>query len=251
MAPSVKQQIEPPADEWELSAGFLRKHLLEPFSKARRPIEEAKEIMRNDGVSEQLINQNMAWEKGAMERHYAKTIKLTTNPRTGLLWDLNTMSIGGMISEAERQNIIRVHNGREPPYYYVTNILRIWDDRANKSYLKANFLFEGILVGKRENVINAEAHRRINTSWTIGEEYTIPVEWNTTRDPYDKMNTGEEKSVASYNSYSAEGGNSPPIYTIPFSKEMAEKLISLGKDGAPPLAVKKLSTNRAYGIKSV
>src|SRR5215207_2990784 len=168
--PAAKTTVEQPTDEWELSVDFLRKHLLEPFSKARRPIDEAKEVMRNDGVSDQLINQSLAWEKGTMERHYAETIKLTVNPRTGKLWDLSTLEAAGMISDAERENIIREHNGREPPYYYVSQLHRIFDDRSTppKSYLTANCLFEGIAVGKREGVVNAPPNRKINTSFTFG-----------------------------------------------------------------------------------
>ena len=71
-------------------------------------------------------------------------------------------------------------------------------------------------------------------------------------DAYDRNNADEEKKVATFNSrYWGEGDNSPKIYTIPFSKDTAEKLLARGKDGLPGLSVKKLSNNRSYGIKSV
>jgi hypothetical protein len=49
-----------------------------------------------------------------------------------------------------------------------------------------------------------------------------------------------------------EGANSPPIYTIPWSKSTFEKLLAHSKDGGlPALAIKNLSNKRAYGVKSV
>src|SRR5215216_7545303 len=132
--PAAKQTVEAPtSDEWDLSVEHLREWLLKPFERARQPIIEAKRIMQEDGVSDQLIAQNLSWEKGITERHYAETIKLTTNPRTGKLWDLSTLEAAGMISEGERLNILRAHGEKEPPYYYCSAIVRRYDPNTNRS----------------------------------------------------------------------------------------------------------------------
>jgi hypothetical protein len=144
--------------------------------------------------------------------------------------------MAGRLSNGEIESIKLEHGGKEPPYYYVTNIRRIYDDRVNppKEYITFNIMFEGLCVGKRDGVVNAEPNMRINASSTIGYHILPRIRWENLKDE-----DGEEKCVALYSSINNPiiDGISNRVYELPFSKELVEELMKHTKDRAVGLGI--------------
>jgi len=254
--PSAKQTVEvpPAADEWALTVENLRMWFLKPFEKARQPILDARKIMKEEGVSDKLIEQVTYYDEGSQERNYKEVLKLCVNPKTKKLWDLQTLSSAGRVSNSEISSIVSKHNGREPPYYIIHQIHRILDDRHTppKEYLTAHLMFEGLCVGKREYVVNPEPDMRINASTSIGFYHSAPLEWNDVKDQYDKNNPSEEKRVATFNWRNwGSGDGSAKIYTIPWDRATFDKMMEHTDNGKVGLSVTRLSTNKSYGVKSI
>ncbi len=247
---SIPDKTESWDDRFELNESNLRNWLLGPFERQRQILNEAKQRMRNEGVSDDLIARSIRYESLPEEDRKKETLKLVINPKSGKLWDIPTLQNAGKLSDAEIEGIKTEHDGREPPYYYVTNIRRVFDDRQNppKEYLVYYLLFEGICIGKRDGVINPDTNMRINDSATIGYHLVPRITWETI-----KGKDGEEKRVATFDSTRTPILNtaSSRIYEIPFSKEAVQALIKHTQNGQVVLGIDVLSKDKHYGVKDL
>lgn len=229
---------------FDLTEEGLRSWLFGPFEKQRAPIYEAKERMREQGISDSLINNALHWETGAEERRYKTVLKLVTNSKTGKFWTTDALQLTGQLSDAEIESIRAEHKDRLPPYYYIYSIFRWYDNRSTptkaKSYIGCNFMFEGLCVGKPEGVVNAEPNLKINTSGTIGHYSPVQLRWDVLRDT-----DGEDKRVATYNGIPPQDNNLR-VYEIPYSREVYEAMIKHTLDGRAALHIIDLSKNRVY-----
>jgi hypothetical protein len=264
--PSVKQQQVPPVnpdpssipekvnvesswdDKFQLTESNLLSWLLGPYDKQRQMISEARKRMQDDGVSDKLIARCLgSYDTSTLENHFRETLKLVTNPKTQKLWDTFTLSQAGKISNAEIESVRAEHQGQEPPYYYITGIRRIHDNRGNppKDYLTADFIFEGLCVGKREGHVNPEPNMKINTAATIG--YRVPLRF-TNESIRDE--DGEEKRVVMLNSHIIDDIYTR-IYEIPFSKEVFDAMMKHTKNGEVSLTITDLKNSKHYTAKNV
>jgi hypothetical protein len=250
-ADSIPDKTEQTWDEkLELTESNLRHWLLGPVERQRQILNEVKQRMRNEGVSDELIARCIHYESLPSENRKRETLKLVTNSKTGRLHDTFTLQQAGRLSDAEIEGIRTEHNGLLPPYYYVTNIRRVLDDRQNsREYLVYSLLFEGISAGgKREGHINAEANMRINDSAIVGYHLVPRITWETIKDK-----DGEEKRVATFDSIRTPiiDDASTRVYEIPFSKEAVEALMKHTRNGQVALGIDHLSKNKHYAIKDV
>jgi hypothetical protein len=180
-AAATADSIPEKTDSWDerlkLTEWNLKHWWLSPFEKAKAVIEDAKQKMIQDGVSERLAKQVTSYELSTDERRARDVLRVCLSQKTGRLNTIESLSQANILSSAQVDYIIQEHkehgNGRVPLYYYISQVRRIIDDNdKSKSYLIAHALFEGLAVGTLE----AESWRilegdRINHSWTFGLYY--------------------------------------------------------------------------------
>ncbi len=247
---SIPDKTESWDDKFELTESNLRNWLLGPFERQRQILEEAKQRMRYEGVSEDLIARSIRYTTLPEEDRKRETLSLTINSKTGKLWDIPTLQNAGKLSNAEIQGIQTEHNNLSPPYYFVTSARRVVDDRQNpaKDYLVYSLQFEGICVGKRDGVINPEPNMRINDSATVGYHLVPRITWETIKDK-----DGEEKRVATFDSTRTPILNtaSSRVHEIPFSMEAVEALLKHTNNGQISLGIDVLSKDKHYGVKDL
>jgi hypothetical protein len=183
---TIPEKQETWNDKLKLTESNLRHWLLGGWEKQRQILKEIGKRVEDEGVSKELIQRCLYYETLSEEKAKRETLKLVTNPKTGKLWDIPTLQNAGKLSDSEIEGIIAEHGGREPPYYHVTSIRRVLDDRTNppKEYLVYTILFEGLCVGKREGHINPEANMRINESAIIGYHLMPKISWDNVKDKY-------------------------------------------------------------------
>ena len=134
-------------DPFELTIDNLNKWLLDPYKKQRQVLEDAKKKVRDNETSidskvlDELLENNLAYNEGSTERRYKEIIKLATNPRTGRLWDLPTLQNSGRLGDAEADYIRTYYGGKEPPFWYVTQIERRVDE-SHKEWLVVHGMIE-------------------------------------------------------------------------------------------------------------
>jgi hypothetical protein len=244
-----KDKTESLDSKFELTESNLRSWLLGPFDRQRAVLKEAAKRMEDEGISNKLISRCLRYETTGLENHYKETLKLVINPKTQKFWDIPTLQNAGKLSDTEIEGIRAEHNGREPPFYYVSNIRRVLDDRQNphKEYLTFNILFEGLCVGKREGHMNPEPNMRINVGTTIGYHLLPKLSWDNIKDE-----DGEEKRVTMFDSNRpvVDLGNNR-IYEIGFSKEIVAALMKHTRDGQVAFGIDQLSKDKHYGINSI
>ena len=250
-ADTIPEQVETLEDKLklELTEPNLRHWLLGPFEKQKQHLNEVKKRMLEEGVSPELVSRCLHYESLPEESSKRETLKLTTNPKTNRLYTVSELQMAGQLSDAEIEGIRAEHGGREPPYYHVTSIRRVFDDRTSphREHLVYTILFEGLCVGKRDGHINADNNMRINESAVIGYSLIPKISWNNMRDK-----DGQEKRVAVFNGRITDDGTSRS-YEIPFSREVVEALMKHTKDGQGQvgLEIHHLSKSKRYGVKDI
>jgi hypothetical protein len=247
---SIPEKTETWDDKFELTESNLRSWLLGPFERQRAILNEVKQRMRDEGISEELIARSIHYESLPVENRKKETIKLVTNSKTGKLWDIPTLQNAGKLSDVEVEGIRTEHNGLLPPYYYMTNIRRVLDDRQNlpKEYLVYSLLFEGICIGKRDGHINPEPNLRINDSATVGYHLVPRITWETVKDK-----DGEEKGVATFDSTRTPiiDDVSTRVYELQWDKSLIEVLLKHTQNGQVALGIDHLSKSKHYGVKDI
>jgi hypothetical protein len=203
--------------------------------------------MLDEGVSSELAARCLYYESNPEENVKRETLKLVTNSKSNKLWDIPTLENAGKVSLAEIEGIRAEHGGREPPYYYVTNIRRVFDDRTTpvKEYLVYNIHFEGISVGKREWTMNPEPNMRITESALIGYHLLPRITWDMLKD-----RDGEQKRVGVFSGRIIDDA-STRVYEIPFSREIVEALLKHTKDGQVAFQIDHLSKDKHYGVATL
>src|SRR5215216_3119066 len=110
-------------DPFELTIDNLNKWLLDPYKKQRQVLDDAKKKVRDNETSidrkalDELLESNLAYNEGSIERRYKEIIRLATNPRTGKLWDVPTLQNSGRLGDAEADYIRTFYGGKEPPFW--------------------------------------------------------------------------------------------------------------------------------------
>jgi len=239
----------PKIPDFSLSESNLRNWLLNNSIRQHETLEETRKRMIQDGVSEKLAARCIYSEPTLSEKHVKETLKLCVNSKTGKFNDIPTLQNAGQLSEAEVESIKMEHNGQNPPYYYCTGIRRIYDNRItpHKEWITANFLFNGIAVGKREGTLTAEKNMKINISGTIGYHTAVSLNWDTVIDV-----DGEEKRVATFNERASNNDDmSNRIYEIPWSKQVFAEMMKHTRDGNVALGISTIRENKHYSCKEV
>jgi len=204
--------------------------------------------MRDEGISDKLISNSTYFEETVQERVNKEMLKLVTD-RNGKFHSIPKLLETGRITEAEADSIRAFHNGLEPPYYYITQMHRIYDNRTNppKQYLTYDILFEGLALAKRQNVVNPEPNLRINTSATLGYHNPAQIGWNTVNDE-----NGNEQRVATFNyMYGMQDNPQSRVYEFLYSRELVEEMLKHTKDGQAGLVISKLREQKHYGVRDV
>jgi hypothetical protein len=111
---SIPEKIETWDERFELTESNLRSWLFGSYERQRQPIYEAKRRMREQGISDSLIERSLYYEDQAMERRYKQVLKLVTNPKTGKFWTCETLQLAGQLSDAEIESIRAEHKGKLP-----------------------------------------------------------------------------------------------------------------------------------------
>jgi hypothetical protein len=250
--PAAKQQITPPTSAPEipdldlnLTPENLRRWLLNNSIRQHETLEETRKRMKEDGVSDKLAARCVYSEPTTWERHVKETLKLVTNSKTGKFHDISTLQSAGKLSDAEVESILAEHGGQSPPYYYISYIRRVVDNRVtpHKEWITANFLFEGLCVGKRAGHVNPEKNMKINIGGTIDYHNSVSLNWDTVKDE-----DGEEKRIATFNERASNTDDiSTRIYEIPWSRQVFEAMMKHTKDGNVALGITDVKNNRHCG----
>jgi hypothetical protein len=85
-ADSIPGKTETWDDKLEPTESTLRSWLFGPYEKQCRPIFEAKQRMKEQGVSDQTIASALYFEDSVMERRYKQVLRLVTNPKSRKFW---------------------------------------------------------------------------------------------------------------------------------------------------------------------
>jgi hypothetical protein len=152
---SIPDNTESWDDKFTLSESRLKEWMFGPHERQRQPIYDAIKRLKEQGIDDRIIGRLLYYDESTMERRYIQVLKLVTN-KAGKFWTCEALQISGQSSEAEIESIRTEHNGRWLPYYYISQISRIYDNRTNppRHYITCSWLFEGLRVGNVEGVIN-------------------------------------------------------------------------------------------------
>jgi hypothetical protein len=174
-------------------------------------------------------------------------LKLVISSKTGKFHTIEEQTTAGQLSEAEADGILLEHDQRAPPYYLITSITRVYDNRTAtpREFITANFIFEGIRVGNLPNVVRGDNNRRINISGSIGYHYLAKLGSETVKDK-----RGEEWRIATFNNRIAETIQSR-VFDVPWSKEAFDAFYKRSKDGMASLTVLDVRNEKSYGVRTV
>ncbi len=144
--PSHKQQIEAPEeDPFELTEEHLQDWLCGPYERFYAELEKARQQMVKNKVPESIIRANFFYDPdNIMLNHHRNFIEKSTNPKTGRLWNID--SLANDITPEQSQAIRSEDNHQERPYYRIHQIRKVLDAQG-RTWLTATFIVETLTRG--------------------------------------------------------------------------------------------------------
>jgi hypothetical protein len=212
---SNKQTVEEQkADEWALTVDNLHRWLLGLYEKQKQVINDAKKKVKetetevDPKVLDELLEQNLSYNEESQERRNKQVLKLAINPRTNKLWDVPTLQGAGKLGDAEVDYLRSFYNGKEPPFYYITQIERRMDDQHK----------EWLIVQGMVELLDKDG-TRVNESLRLGFHNIPQLQWRyVPSNPRDSKS--EQIRIPQHNwRYFVPENSGQRIYNIPYSKE--------------------------------